>query len=222
MPGDRPQLRRVYHPSINGTQRFSSNLNYLDTYFVPLIIGTPCDKDGKSNTAGPPRPPQESDKGPDDWSPFNSREAFELADLLYTRNEMPAKQIDDLLDIFAATSVTSGGTPPFTNYKEMYDTIDTIPLGSAPWKHFDLHYQGEVTDDSPSWMTEHHTVWFRDPKTIIHNILANPDFKDEIDYAPFQEHEGTNHRFENLMSGNWAWKQAVTSFPQTSVAKLIS
>lgn len=173
------------------------------------ITGIPCDKHGNPIPTGSPPPPRESDKGPEEWTPFGSRPMFELADLLYTKSEMPAKQIDELLTIFAATSVANGTTPPFVNHKEMYDTIDDIPLGDAPWDHFDLHYQGEVTEDSPSWMTADHTVWFRDPRTLVHNILANPDFEGEIDYAPFQEHEGTNHRYEDLMSGNWAWMQAV-------------
>ena len=54
-------------------------------------------------------------------------------------------------------------------------------------------------------------VWFCNLHTLIHNILSNPDFDGEFDYAPIQEYdmEG-NHRFENFMSGDWAWKQVVS------------
>lgn len=127
---------------------------------------------------------------------------------------MPATIIDELLTIFAAKSVESGGKsePTFFNHKELYDTIDATLLGDASWDSFDLHYKGVVSEDSPSWMSTDHTFWFRDPRTLVQNMLANPDFNGEIDYAPFQEHHGQNHRFENFMSGNWCWKQAVRRF----------
>jgi hypothetical protein len=59
-------------------------------------------------------------------------------------------------------------------------------------------------------MTAEYDAWFQDPRVLIHNIISNPDFDGEFDYAPFQEHDTAgNHRFQNFMSGNWSWKQAV-------------
>jgi len=47
---------------------------------------------------------------------------------------------------------------------------------------------------------------------LIHNMLSNPDYKDEFDYTPFQERDQDgNHRFQDFMSGNWAWKQCIGS-----------
>jgi len=61
-------------------------------------------------------------------------------------------------------------------------------------------------------MMAQHEVWFWDPLMLVHNMLSNPDFKDEFDYAPFQEYDGPdNHWFQDFMSGNWAWKQCVGS-----------
>ena len=37
-------------------------------------------------------------------------------------------------------------------------------------------------------MTEDHEIWFRDLVTLLENLLANPDFKDEFDYTPYQEY----------------------------------
>lgn len=78
---------------------------------------------------------------------------------------------------------------------------------------FSLKYNGDVpTGETPSWMTDSHEVWFRDPKQLVANLLSNPDFKDEFDYAPFHEYDANGkHRFQNFMSGNWSWKQAVSS-----------
>ncbi|KAG2737545.1 hypothetical protein P692DRAFT_201842928 [Suillus brevipes Sb2] len=47
---------------------------------------------------------------------------------------------------------------------------------------------------------------------MAHNILANPTYKDEIDYAPF-----------HFMSGDWAWQQAdtISQDPETHGSALI-
>lgn len=40
---------------------------------------------------------------------------------------------------------------------------------------------------------------------------SSPDFDGEIDYAPVQEYRGDGvHRYQNFMSSNWSWKQAVS------------
>jgi hypothetical protein len=62
-------------------------------------------------------------------------------------------------------------------------------------------------------MLAEYEVWHRDPRTVLHQQLANPDFKGEIHYAPFQETDANGERrWQDLMSANWAWKQAVSSF----------
>jgi hypothetical protein len=45
-------------------------------------------------------PPPWDNRQFDDFSPFSGPEVFELADLLYQRNEMPEDQIDHLLQIW--------------------------------------------------------------------------------------------------------------------------
>lgn len=59
-------------------------------------------------------------------------------------------------------------------------------------------------------MDAEYEVWHRDPRTVIQQQLSNPDFKDAIHYAPFRETtDKGERRWQDLMSGNWAWKQAV-------------
>ena len=96
----------------------------------------------------------------------------------------------------------------------MYNTIDSTPLGDLPWESFSLAYNGDVPEgDPPLWMSSEYDVWFRDPRGLVHNILSNPDFEGEIDYAPVQEYSSNGvHRFRDFMSGNWAWKQAVSIY----------
>lgn len=159
-----------------------------------------------------PPPPRDSDRGPDDWTPYNNRLEFEVADFLYRRNQMSAGNINTLLALWAASLAIHNDEPPFSDTAQMYNTIDSIPLGDIPWESFSLQYNGiKPEDDIPSWMEADYDVWFRNARTLVHNMLSNPDFKSDFDLAPLQERtaDGT-HRFCNFMSGNWAWKQAVS------------
>ena len=58
-------------------------------------------------------------------------------------------------------------------------------------------------------MTTDYQLWFRDPRKVIHNILANPDLADGVDYIPYREFEDTKRRYGDFMSGDWAWEQCV-------------
>jgi hypothetical protein len=154
--------------------------------------------------------------GPDNWSPFNNRVEFELADLLYRQSQMPARDIDVLLRLWAASLAPHEASPPFRDHTHLYDTIDSIRVGDVPWESSTLYYDGPRPDGPvPTWMTSEYQVWFRDPRKLIHNIISNPDFKDQFDYVPHHEYAGDNHRFHNFMSGDWAWKQAVYIFSFT-------
>ncbi|KAI0244992.1 hypothetical protein BJV78DRAFT_1159298 [Lactifluus subvellereus] len=59
---------------------------------------------------------------------------------------------------------------------------------------------------------------------LVKDILANPDYKGQIDYAPVQEFEGSGHRrYRNFMSGDWAWEQAdmIAQDPETHGAMFV-
>ncbi|KAG1847045.1 hypothetical protein F4604DRAFT_1884073 [Suillus subluteus] len=173
-----PGVTRTYHPNING--RICDELG----------------DDIPSNTLPPPRP---SDRGPDDWTPYANRVDFEVADFLYRRNQMSGGDIDFIFNMWATSLAAHGEIPPFTNHVDMYNVIDSTPLGDVPWQSFTSEYNGTLSEDD-----------FRDPRLLVQNILSNPDFKDEFDYAPLQEYDTSNgvHRFQDFMSGDWCWKQA--------------
>jgi hypothetical protein len=58
-------------------------------------------------------------------------------------------------------------------------------------------------------MTTNYHIWYRDPQKVIHNIFANPDLADGIDYTPYREFENEKRRYCDFMSGDWAWMQCV-------------
>ena len=81
--------------------------------------------------------------------------------------------------------------PPLENAKSMYSTIDSTPLGDVPWQSFTLNYNGDLPDgEVPApWMETDYNAWYREPYTLIHNIISNPNFKGGFNYAPYQEYD---------------------------------
>lgn len=59
-------------------------------------------------------------------------------------------------------------------------------------------------------MTTKYQLWYRDPRKVIHNILANPDLADGIDYVPYRKFQDNKRQYCDFMSGNWAWRQCVS------------
>ncbi|THH20301.1 hypothetical protein EUX98_g8604 [Antrodiella citrinella] len=180
------KLRRETHPYLNG-----------------------CHTDA-SGAAIPPGSPPSSAKSNEDWTPYGDRLQFEMAEFLFKREQMAQSNVNWLMEAFAAFGYAFGLPPPFENNTSMHNTIDATPLGDAPWTSFTAQYTGEKpTTNVPAWMDATYDVWCRDPRTVIRNMLANPDFKDEFDAAPYREYDKNDkQQFTNLMSGNWAWRQA--------------
>lgn len=179
-----------------------------------FVVGRICDVNGNDLPPDTPPPPRDSDRGPNDWYPYNSRLEFELADFLYRRNQMSAGDINVLFFLWRQTLANTGEEFPFSNARDMYETIDSTPLGDVPWQSFSLKYTGVLPpgDNNPSWMTAEYDIWFRDARALVHNIISNSDFESGFDYAPYQEYTVDEvRRFSDFMSGNWAWNQAVSS-----------
>ncbi|KAF8875365.1 hypothetical protein BD779DRAFT_1613432 [Infundibulicybe gibba] len=177
----------------------------------PFINGKPCDRYGNTLPEGsPPPPPLEYSPLPNDFTPYNNQAEFELADLLYRRTQMPATQINDLLQIWA-TTLPANNDPLFVNKQDLYDTIDLSPLGGVPWESFGVSYNGDMGDgDSQApWKKTEYDVWFRDPQLVLQEQLKNPDFAKEMDFAPKRVFDPDGKRcYTDFMSGNWCWRHA--------------
>ncbi|KAG0701316.1 hypothetical protein DFH29DRAFT_982785 [Suillus ampliporus] len=100
------------------------------------------------------------------------------------------------------------------HHRDLYSTIDETPIGDVAWQSFSMKYGADAdpASDLTPWMDATYTTWFRNPHTIIRNMLGNPDFKNEMDYAPYREWKGqgesATRQWRNVMSGDWAWDQA--------------
>jgi hypothetical protein len=206
--GPRPATGKhtEHHPILDGVQNI-----YSPPYFPSdMHLGTPCDHNGNNLPPNSPPPPP-PERASDNFSPFASRTEFEIAEFLFTRNQMPGKQIDVLMDLWEV-SLPPGHEPPFTDHKGLYSVIDSTTLGDIPWQSFSVSYNGDIPDSPPPWMTAKYNVWFCDPCEVMRSQLANPDFKSEINYAPKQVFNHSNKcQYKDFMSGIWAWNQAVST-----------
>lgn len=124
-----------------------------------------------------------------------------------------------LMHLWVATLVKQADEPLFHNHEDLYSTINSTPLGEAPWLSHSFDYQGMKLDGLiPSWMEETYEIYKCNPLTLVQNILSNPDFNGRFDYAPYWEFrvpsgcnvDPSKHWwYHDFMSANWAWNQAV-------------
>ena len=206
------------HPLLNG----ESTTQAAWVPFAHETVARPCDEEGDFLPEGA-SPGHTESRVPGDWSPFNSQDEFELADLLFTRTEMSRGQVDELMQIWAARTTFDGGTAPFTDSKNLYDTIDAIEEGDAPWYSFRVGYNGDRPQgQAPSWMDDSHQVFYRDPQQVVRMFLSNRKFDGNFDYVPYREYENNERKWGDFMSGNFCWKQAVRPivFPPPPCASL--
>ncbi|KIK78808.1 hypothetical protein PAXRUDRAFT_28532 [Paxillus rubicundulus Ve08.2h10] len=133
------------------------------------LTGQPCNAAGAFLPDGSPPPPLHN-RSDNDWTPYHNRLEFELANFLYMCNQMPEKQIDALLDIWAASLMKSGLDSLFADHKDLYKTINSTPLGNVKWECFSIKHTGiqpEPTENSLPWMNNIYDVWFHTPLNVI-------------------------------------------------------
>ena len=180
---------------------------------ILFIIALPCDEDG-TPLLDPETPPTVPCQQSDDWTPYKNRVAFELADFLYRREQMSAGNIDILLQLWAASLASHNESPPFSDHQNLYDSIDSTPIGGVPWQSVTFSYDGPRSDaeQQPRWMDDEYTVRFRDPKLLFKNMLENTAFDGSFDKIPYQQYDNKGkRRYEHFMSGKWVWGQAVSA-----------
>ncbi|PPQ83156.1 hypothetical protein CVT26_008490 [Gymnopilus dilepis] len=149
------------------------------------------------------------------FSPFQDRLAFDWAYYRYVRLQSSKSEILEGLDIWRATVVKhsctdlTGDEVPWRNADELYKTIDAIQVGDAPWKCYQFSYTGPKPPTLPRWMTQTYKLNIRDILHVLEQQLETSDFCNQITYIPYQEYDALGNRaYPNLMSGDWAFRQA--------------
>ena len=99
------------------------------------------------------------------------------------------------------------------------NAVDKLPSG-VQWQCETIDLTGDNVDEDGDPMTETLKLWFRDPVECVKELLGNPTFKDSIRYAPeriFNDPEHTTQRFSEMWTGDWWWKQQVSTYDQECV-----
>jgi len=94
----------------------------------------------------------------------------------------------------------------------LYSTLDAINLDQISWQSFSLAFKPKDEDSmAEPWKLKDYDVWYRDPHEVLKSQLSNRDFANEMDFAPkiVIDREKRTRRYQDFMSGEWAWEQAV-------------
>ncbi|KAF5330759.1 hypothetical protein D9619_005328 [Psilocybe cf. subviscida] len=175
--------------------------------YHPFLNGRPCDTNGVYLPTGTPPPPRVA-QTTDDWSPFVDGIQYRVAEFLFRQDEMSKMKIDTLLELWSESLQQYNASAPYERHSDMYATIDTVTLGDAPWKCFKTTFDEVFDENTPRWKRQEYDVWFRDPLTVLRNMLENPDFDHEWDSAPYVELDSEgNRRRSDFMSADFAWRQ---------------
>lgn len=207
-------------------QVFPHNVEwYVAIYIACLLVSyrttaQPCDEGGAflqapSDSRPLPTLPSQDDRRVHDWTPFEDRIAFDWASYHYEHLQSSAAEIAEGLNLWSAISIKHGSTAgaPWRNAKDMYATIDSIRTGSLPFKSFTFRYGGPKPSSPPQWMEQVYELNARDALEVVREQLATQDFNNQFNYAPYKEFNGKGERvWSHLMSGHWAFMQAVRPF----------
>jgi hypothetical protein len=121
--------------------------------------------------------------------------------------------INKLLKIWAANNIAffDGAEPVFTNAEELHSAIDESTYGGAAWREVEFHYDGHVDEDSPPWKKATYTSHTRNTFEVVKNMVESSEFRGKWDHTPIEEYtRGRERRYSNFMSGQWAWREAVS------------
>ena len=215
-PQESTQHTRINHEFLNGMFEFP--IIQRDISLLSFNLAQPCNKDGDflRKGDGPPTKSTASDSD-NPWTPFQDRLAFDWAYYHFIRLQSSKSDILEGLDLWRATVIkhesshtVSTEDVPWSNADSLYETIDAIQDGDAPWKCFKFSYTGPKPLTPPAWMEESYELNTRDVLLVLEQQLAASEFDGEIDYIPYREFTAKGDRiYSNLMSGHWAYREAV-------------
>ncbi|KAL1732449.1 hypothetical protein EV714DRAFT_206607 [Schizophyllum commune] len=194
---------------------FSLSIGLTSTH---QSVAQPCNALGEPIALDEIPDPRHAESDPTDWTPYSSSIQFKIAEFLFKKVEMSQGDTTHLMDLWAAWNEVHFAQlglddedippPPFAHHHDLHATIDATSVGDVPWQSFEASFPGITDASAPSWKTAKHTIWYRDPREVVKNLLDNPDFDGEFDYVPFQEFDTSgHHHYRDFFSGNWAFRQ---------------
>ncbi|KAH9993136.1 hypothetical protein BJV74DRAFT_877811 [Russula compacta] len=189
-----------YHPYLNGIDVLSPQ------FWIP------CNLNGNFLPPHTPPPPHVPAGGAllNPWHPFGSWTEFDFTHYHFVEVQSSEGNINKALNMWATTVMEFGHNALWKNATQLYQTINNIRHGDMLWKLYHVRYKGPLPAGMPpKWMTELYDLCMRDSCQVLHHQLATSDFTDKIDVTPYQQFDSEGKwSWSNLMSADWAWKQA--------------
>ena len=191
-----------------------SAIGDLKHFIHLLLLVLPTNKNGAfMSKYAEPEPWVSPDATPENpWHPFDSRLWFDFVHHQFVRLQTSKNNTDISLDLLKAAVIGANRNLkfPWLSAKKMYETIDQIQAGPAPFCSYYFQYNGPMPPTPPKWMTQTYELYARDPQLVLQQQLATPEFADKFTPTPYHRFKLNGQRvFSNLMSGDWAWDQAV-------------
>jgi len=168
--------KRIYHQFLNGMYNVSASWR---TCCIDINISTarPCTEDGTflnefDYPAPPPTPPEPSEK---QWAPFQDQLGHDFAYYHYVQLQSSKSDINEGLDLWRAAVIQHclesevDDAIPWHSADDLYQTIDQIQEGGAPFKSIKLCYNGPKPPTPHHWMEEEYELNVRDVLLVMHN-----------------------------------------------------
>ncbi|KAH6904373.1 hypothetical protein BKA70DRAFT_1193076 [Coprinopsis sp. MPI-PUGE-AT-0042] len=202
------------HPSLSSDD--SENEGEVPTTIQshPILTATPVDCDGNTLPEYTNPPPSDSSPSEHPFAPFEDRLSFDWAHYHTVECGSSEAKINKGLDLWLATKVQATGNPdceglPWSSTQDLYKTVDEIQAGSAPFTTVHFQYSGLLPTNPPKWMTQKYDLCLRDTRHVIKNTLSTTDYAKEFNTQPYQQfHHNDDRMYSNLLSGDWAWREA--------------
>jgi hypothetical protein len=140
---------------------------------------------------------------------------FDWADYQFVELQSSEGKINRGLDLWLAAALERDGADsiPWDTADDMYATIDSIREGSAVWQTVFFQYNGPMPPNPPQWMLKTYELNTHNTLLVMEQQLATTAFENETDYVPYKLYDAEGNRvYSNLMSGRWAYKEAVRDF----------
>lgn len=186
---------------------------------IQMNLGIPVSKEGfPLPKYTRPQPPETLDSE-NPFTPFADRLEHDFAHHHFVKAQSSASKIAEALDLWMAQRIQAAQSTevddvPWKTANDMYQTIDQIQHGHTPFRTYYFKYSGPRPIDPPSWMLQTYELCLRDSRAVIHHQLANQEFAKEFHAAPYQQFQADGDRvWSNVMSGEWAWNEAVRIAP---------
>ncbi|KAF8812067.1 hypothetical protein BYT27DRAFT_7221263 [Phlegmacium glaucopus] len=224
-PCTHPGCHRTFKRPSNRTQHYNTHHRLLSPdsepdaahefhiKYHPKLNALPCDKDGNFLPAHTRPPPLDAPNATKDnmYHPFEDQLAFNWACYHFAELQSSEREINKGLNLWLAPSLKAGDdTPlPWSSAEEMYQTIDAIQEGDAPFDTICFKYAGPICPNPPAWMTETYEL---------------SDFASTFTPRPYRQFDHTGDCvWSNLMSGDWVWNEAdtITQDKRTHGAMLV-